>query len=108
MRPAIDVTLTIAPARRSRREGSTACIMRTAPKTLVSNRARISSMGISSTAADEAMPALFTSTSTGPTCATAWRTDSSRSTSSAIGVRDSPSATARCNPSDAAGLRAPA
>jgi hypothetical protein len=55
-----DVTLTMTPARRSRIAGSTARIIRTAPNTLVSNRARISAIGISSMAPADPMPALFT------------------------------------------------
>ena len=109
IRPIIEVTLTITPRRRVRIDGSTACIMRTAPNTLVSNIVRISASGISSTGAADPMPALLTSTSTGPSHVDrhAHRfvaVDVERDRNDAAILRP----TARCRPSDDAGVRAPA
>src|ERR1041385_2703521 len=85
----MDVTFTTVPLRRSLIEGSTACIIRTAPKKFVSNIRRTGSSGTISTAPARPTPALFTSTSIAPasfrTSATHARTFSSWSTSSFTG-----------------------
>ena len=69
--PVIELTLTIRPSPRARIPGSTALTMSTAPKKLVSNRARTSASSPSSTADRYPYPALLTSTSTPPNAASA-------------------------------------
>ena len=81
--PAIDVTLTMAPWPRSRMPGRSAWIIRTDPKTFVSNIRRTSSSGTDSIGPSTPNPALLTSTSIGPASATAAATDASESTSRA-------------------------
>ena len=71
--PAVDVTFTIVPLPCSRIAGRNAWIIRTAPKTFVSNIRRTSASGTVSTGPSTPNPALFTSTSTRPTSASAGR-----------------------------------
>jgi hypothetical protein len=65
-RPAIELTFTMAPLRRSRIPGSTAWIIRMAPKQFVSKRSFAQSTGTSASGPPPPMPALLTRTSTRP------------------------------------------
>ncbi|MNT03512.1 hypothetical protein D3C72_1380540 [compost metagenome] len=62
----LDVTLMITPALRCLNWGSTACVSAIVPSVLVSNTARAVLIAVPSSAPSTPMPALLTSTSTGP------------------------------------------
>ena len=86
MKPRTELTLMIRPLPCSRMCGSTARVIRIAPKTLVSNSARACSIELSSAAPATPTPALLTRTSIRPdrssTSRTTPATDSSSVTSS--------------------------
>jgi hypothetical protein len=67
----LDVTFTTTPDRRVRNRGSTACVIAITPKVLVSNTSRVVAIGVASKAPTTPMPALLTSTSTGPAASSA-------------------------------------
>ena len=75
--------MTTTPDRRSRKPGSTACVIAITPKVLVSKISRAVAIGVASKAPMAPMPALLTSASTGPHAAIAAEIDSGLVTSSA-------------------------
>ena len=98
-RPTTEVMLTIAPRRRSRMPGSTACAHRTGPQTLTLKTSRYNDVGHSSATALPPIPALLTSTSTTPPVS--WRirskpaaTESSSATSRVTSCTGVPAASA--------------
>ena len=62
----LEVTFTTTPDRRARNCGSTACVIAITPKVLVSNTSRTVAIGVASKTPMTPMPALLTSTSSGP------------------------------------------
>ena len=68
---ALDVTFTTTPDLRARNRGSTACVIAITPKVLVSKTSRAVVMGVASKAPNSPIPALLTSTSSGPQASSA-------------------------------------